>query len=554
MNRELTIAIKETSDFYDIYYGHSDGKTYSALEPVEEWLAEGYDPRTRDWYKEAKSKPGQLIVTEPYPDAVDPIMLITFAKSASFSDGGVMAADISIDTISNLIKNTDVPMDGVAALVYGPENKIISTSAGNRDLFDKPLAKYDKYLSSESINAIVANGDKGFTETETQKFGSTFAIAKKLDNAPCTLIMFFDKGKFYSGMYIAIGVMVFLTLLVAAIAAYAAGAYIRRTIVRPVIGIADNLKAKADSIGNSEPIDYSSDDEIGELCESYNRFLENQKSLFNEINGYLESSAEESMEGNSRIEAGICDQKSCLETISGTFDEITTVSQEVKHGTEQAIGSLESIGKSTAESARTIAETKNAMNDLAANIDKTSKAMDIMSEYADKISSVTETVRDIAEQTNLLALNAAIEAARAGEHGRGFAVVADEVRNLSTKTGESTTAIQTTIASLLSHVSETASCMKASLESCSGSVTKVNELEAELTQIENTASGIVGIKSSIEGAAEREDAIIASADEQIASMNAGMDDLVATAAQLSERSKSMTDKSAEINRLINGAS
>ncbi len=554
MDRDLTIKIKETTDFYDIYYGHPDGKMYSAIDAPERWIAEGYDPRTRDWYKDAKSNPGQLIVTEPYADAVDPVMLITFAKSVPFADGGVMAADISIETITKFIGNMNVPMDGIAVLVYGNDNKIISASTGDRKLFDVPLAQYDKYLKADVIDAIVANGDKGFTETQTEKFGSTFAIATKIKNGPCTLIMFFDKSKFYSGMYIAIATMIVLTLIIAAIATFFAGSYIRRTIVQPVLGIAINLKEKADSIGNNDPIEYISDDEIGELCESYNKFLDNQKSLFNEINGYLESSANDAIEGNGRIEAGICDQKSCLEAISSTFDEITSVSQEVRNGTEQAIGGLESIGNSTAQSANTIAETKNAINDLSANIDKTSKAMDLMSDYADKISTVIETVRDIAEQTNLLALNAAIEAARAGEHGRGFAVVADEVRNLSTKTGESTTAIQSTIASLLSHVSETAACMKASLESCSGSVIKVNELEAELNEIENTATGIASIKAAIQNAADREDAIISSANEQISAMNNAMDELVSTAEQLGKRSKSMTDKSAEINRLINGTS
>lgn len=123
--KDIPIAgtVSKTSDFLDVYFASDDGKMYSILESVEDFLKEGYDPRTRDWYKDSIANKGAITISEPYIDSLTKRMVITISAAAK---EGVGAGDIYTDSISKTVENMKLPASGFAVLVYGDDNNILA--------------------------------------------------------------------------------------------------------------------------------------------------------------------------------------------------------------------------------------------------------------------------------------------------------------------------------------------------------------------------------------------------------------------------------------------
>ncbi len=547
-NRELHHTVAKTGDLFDIYFADDDRNMYAHTRSLEEWRANNYDPTTRGWYQSAIANRGKTVTTAPYPDAILKVMMITISRDVPGTKGGVIGADISIDTINKIAESIKVPLGGTAYLVYDDDNKIMTATRNASSLFEKPLDTVDKALTRDVIAQATSN-TKNFTEVSLNG-GTAFVMAKQLENAPCRLVMVFDKSTFYSGMYGTITVIVLLTIAVALIAAFISSKYANNGIVEPVHAIASALRRCAEN-ENAEKIEVKSDDEIGELCENYNKFIDNQQNLFNEINGYMDATASDTIDSNEIISANINTQQQNLDTVMNTLSNIISVVQEVNVHTGNAVDGLTAIQEDSERSHSTVKCAHESIGELASNITDTQTAINKVSEYANNISSVIETIQNVAEQTNLLALNAAIESARAGEHGRGFAVVADEVRSLSIKTGESTREIQQTIQTLQSNVKETVVFMQKSKESCDTSITHVKAIAEAIEKIAATAGAISGLKETIAEATTQESTIIDEANAQIASISDTINELVEVVSAISKRSQMMIEKSKELNARIN---
>lgn len=310
---------------------------------------------------------------------------------------------------------------------------------------------------------------------------------------------------------------------------------IMRSITRPLRQVADALKNIASGEGDlTQTLTYRGNDEIGELSNSFNTFTTKLRSVVTELQSTAETLQQSSNELDTAAHASLDSSERQLqetEMIATSMNEVTYSVQEVAKNAEDAASQVSSAAQQAEAGQQSIHNSLQQTDQLSATIAEAVSVMEALAAESTQIGTVLEVINSIAEQTNLLALNAAIEAARAGEQGRGFAVVADEVRLLAQRTQQSTGEVQSMIDSLQknsraavqviqesSHVSartvEQANIASASLEQITLALTALNDLNASIAsstlqqshvaeEISQNISRVAGLASSSTTAAQQ---------------------------------------------------
>ncbi|WP_404940931.1 MULTISPECIES: methyl-accepting chemotaxis protein [unclassified Pseudomonas] len=221
----------------------------------------------------------------------------------------------------------------------------------------------------------------------------------------------------------------------------------------------------------------------------------------------IASAAEELSAVTEQTSAGVNNQKVETDQVATAMNEMAATVQEVARNAEQASEAALMADQQAREGDKVVGEAISQIERLASEVVNSSEAMNQLKAESDKIGSVLDVIKSVAQQTNLLALNAAIEAARAGEAGRGFAVVADEVRSLAQRTQQSTEEIEELIASLQNGTERVAGVMDSSRALTDSSVELTRRAGDSLGTITRTVSSIQSMNQQIATAAEQQSAV-----------------------------------------------
>ena len=341
-----------------------------------------------------------------------------------------------------------------------------------------------KNAQFETVEASLTN----FRDTELTNFQNAMALARSNSDS--------------AGLYSIIIGLVAVAILFAAAIPISAG------ILKSVSSVVSSLRDIANEDGDlTVRLTRTSDDEVGELVHWFNTFMDKLQNVITEVIDTVEPLAEMAETLNTFVSdtlRSVDQQKNRAIEIESSAKEITDGVQNVSDNANQAAASAEETAKIAAEGQSSLQATVTSIDQLFTDIGASATTIEELEEITKSVSLVIGVIKNIAEQTNLLALNAAIEAARAGEQGRGFAVVADEVRSLASKTQQSTDEIQQTIIALETGTERAVEMMKSSMIKTQDCVASVNEagqrFQSIVDKIDN--NGVLNIEIAAASSAQ----------------------------------------------------
>lgn len=294
-------------------------------------------------------------------------------------------------------------------------------------------------------------------------------------------------------------------------------------------------------------------DELGELAVGLNDTIEQIRQLLRQVADAVEEVGQQSavVERIATDSHGVVSrQLQQLELMVTAMNQMTATAGEVAGGASLAVQAAKAVDQQTQQGQQLVQTQAAGINGLAADIERSVQAVDSLARDSDEISRVLDVIAAIAGQTNLLALNAAIEAARAGEAGRGFAVVADEVRGLAQRTREATEEIEQMIERLQAGVSEAVAAMQGSHAGTAATVRQSGEVEAGLSTILEAAGQIVEQSQSIAAAVEEQTHVAHEVDRNVMAIRDDGEQASQGAGEAARASQQMAELAARLNTLL----
>ncbi|AYF90188.1 MULTISPECIES: methyl-accepting chemotaxis protein [unclassified Pseudomonas] len=322
--------------------------------------------------------------------------------------------------------------------------------------------------------------------------------------------------------------------------------------LRQMVGMLDDI-AKGDG-DLTQRLHNNRADEMGAIAGGFNTFLGKLQSMISQVVTSVQKvsdSSEHTADIAIRTNQGVQKQLAEIELVATAVHEMTATAQDVARNATHAAEAASHADQAANHGKRIVHSTAEAISALATEIGRAVGVVQNLAKDSENINAILVAIRGIAEQTNLLALNAAIEAARAGEQGRGFAVVADEVRNLAQKTQQATEEIQTMIQQLQHGTREVVKVMQDSQEKTDTSVQHANEAAHALESITQAVSVINDMNTQIASAAEEQSAVAEDINRNVINIGQVANEVAGGADEASQASAELTKLAEQQRRLIN---
>jgi methyl-accepting chemotaxis protein len=507
-----------------------------------------YDPRPRPWYQAGVNGQGKTVRTDAYYWANDNATLVASVRSVANglgSPGGVLSIDVSLNQLTDIVKGIKLGESGYLMLMENNGTVLVDPS--------QPANNFKKLGDLGDGYAALAKVDQGLVEVELDgvRYMANVWSSERLGWRFIGLIRQDDvMSRVTQLTWIIVGMAALLALFFAFVGASFAG-----LIVSPIRAVASGLEGIAQGEGDlTHSLAIRGQDETAQLAGWFNQFLASIRQLILNI-GQAAQQIHQTSGTSAKVSGDMAEvagrQRESVDMVSTAFHEMVATANEVARSCNQAAESADQGQRQAREGQQQIDTAVSSVEQLSREISQSAAAMQQLEQDNNNIQSILGTIRSIAEQTNLLALNAAIEAARAGEQGRGFAVVADEVRALAKRTADSTAEIDGLLSNLAQRTRQMAKQMHASLEVSQHTVTSINHASSSFDLIRESVDVIRDMNAQIATAAEEQHQVAEDINRHISQIHGDAQLVAGLAESARSDSHSLSNLSEELNGLVN---
>jgi len=500
-----------SSTFMSVYFGDSQGDF--TIRPDSK-MPDGYDPRTRPWYKDAQNS-GKSSLTEPYIDAATGQMVISIGAPVKKAGQtlGVIGADLTLQTITDSINALNFNGMGYAFLISADGKILVHPDKALVTKNLKDIYPQDTPSISAGFSEIQVNGKTRIV---------TFTPVKGLGSVNWYIGLSVDKQQAFAALS-EFRTSAIIATVIAVVSIIALLGLLIRLLMQPLHVMTRAMQNIAEGEGDlTRRLAVESQDEFGTLGSAFNRFVERIHTSISEVASATEQLNEVALRVVSASNSSMLnsdEQASRTNSVAAAINELGAAAQEIARNAAQASHQASDARGLAEEGQQVVERSISSMQQLSQLLGTSSGHIESLNDKTVNIGQILEVITSISQQTNLLALNAAIEAARAGEAGRGFAVVADEVRNLAHRTQESAQQVQKMIEELQVSARGSVSTMEESQRHSQDSVEIANRAGERLISVTERIGEIDGMNQSVATATEEQTSVVESINMDITEIN-----------------------------------